>query len=192
MKIKFHGYLKKLCPKEFYEIEANTPAEAIRGLTNQMKQLIRVSGNRWRCRVRECPTKDSLYSNNSDLEELNLYPDYSPAGGGKGGVLQMIIGAIIVVIGLIVFAAGIYFENPAVAEFGVEMMKYGAILMLSGFITWLCPVPKSDSEEESNRKSKNLANKSNTTEIGTRIAVAYGMYKHYGQLISAQTGSVDE
>jgi predicted phage tail protein len=204
MKIKFHGYLKKLCPKEFYEIEANTPAEAIRGLTNQMKQLIRVSGNRWRCRVKECTTHDSLYSHHDGLEELNIYPEYAPAGGGGSGLGMFLIGALIVVLAVVA-----WFALPAVlgvamtatTAAGATVMTtagtltlaagmMGAGIMLGGLAAMLMPVPKVDNQD-SPPPSKYFGAGQNTTSIGTRIAVCYGKYKHYGQLVSVQSQSGD-
>jgi predicted phage tail protein len=209
MKIKFHGFLKKLCPKEYYEIDANTPAEAIRGLTNQMKQLIRIGGNRWVCRVKECPNKGDLYSTNPDLTELNLYPDYMPAGGGNGGTMQIIIGVVLVVVAVVAAfftggaalaaagtaAAKITAGAAIAAGFAASALASSALLMgvgliLSGIATMMTKVPKASSDDtESN---KYFGSSQNTTKIGTRIAIGYGKYKFHGHLLSVTTESSDK
>lgn len=200
MKIKFHGFLKRLCPKEYYEIEAKSAAEAIRGLTNQLKQLRRVGANRWSCRVKECPKRDDLYVINEGLTELNLYPDYTPAGGGGNmGVTQMIIGAVIIVAAVV----GAFFTGGATlaalgslsatwgaisAGFAASTMltaslAMGAALVLGGLAQTLQKVPKVKSDEDSER-NKYFSSGKNTSEIGTRIAIGYGKYKVAGQILS--------
>lgn len=193
MKVRFHGILKKICPKECYEIFADTPAEAIRGVTMQIKELKRFGTNRWVCKAKECPTRDSLYAHNPQDLELNLYPDYSPAGGGGGrpGTLQMVIGAVILVVSVALaaytgggsIAAGFeaYSSLQTAAMFGVGMMLSGLATMIS--------TPEVDNKDSNEVKSRMFGSRKNTTEIGTRIAVGYGRYKLYGQLLSINTES---
>ena len=203
MKVKFHGFLKKLCPKEYYEVDARTPAEAIRGLTNQMKQLIRVGGNRWVCRVRECPNREDLYAINPELNELNLYPDYSPAGGGNSGTMQIIVGAVLVVLAV---AAWIFLPGfgvamtAALAEGATALTTAGMItasvgmmgagLILSGIATMMIKVPKASNDDSDSNKY--FGGSGNTTRIGTRIAIGYGKYKFYGHLLSVTTESSEK
>lgn len=183
MRIKFHGFLKRLCPKEYYEIDAQTPAEAIRGLTNQMKQLIRVGGNRWVCRVKECPNREDLYAINPELKELNLYPDYMPAGTGKtGGWVQIVVGVVLIVIGIALCCTG----SPWA---GAGLIVSGSGMIFTGVATLLMKVPDSDEGGDSN---KYFGSGGNTTKIGTRIAIGYGKYKFYGQLLSVTTESSEK
>ena len=201
VKIKFHGILKKLCPK-VYEIDAQTPSEAIRGLTNQLPQLKRKDGSRFICRVKECPTKESLFSTFGDITELNIYPSFIAAGGGgNSGWLQVAIGAIIIV-GAVLFTGGL----AAFASFGAFTSTLGAMggtwagtfaamgagMMLSGFAQMLMPLPNTSNTQESQvAESRFFTHNQNTTAIGTRIALAYGKNKIYGQLLSFNTQAVD-
>jgi predicted phage tail protein len=204
MKIKFHGFLKKLCPKEYYEIDARTPAEAIRGLTNQMKQLIRIGGNRWVCRVKECPNRDDLYSTNPDLTELNIYPDYMPAGGGSSGTMQIIVGVVLVVVAVLLWiflpGAGVAMTAAlaegatALTTAGMLTLSVGMIgtgLILSGIATMMIKVPKSGGSDDT-ESNKYFGSSQNTTKIGTRIAIGYGKYKFHGHLLSVTTESTDK
>lgn len=211
MKIKFHGFLKKLCPKEYYEVDARTPAEAIRGLTNQMKQLIRVGGNRWLCRVRECPNREDLYAINPELNELNVYPDYSPAGAGSSGTMQIIVGVVLVVVAVVgafftgggtlaMLGIGGTFSASAVggaiaAGFAASALASSALLagvglILSGIATMMMKVPKAANDDSDSNKY--FGGSSNTTRIGTRIAIGYGKYKFYGHLLSVTTESSEK
>lgn len=207
MKIKFHGILKKLCPKDFYEVVADTPAEAIRGVTMQLKSLRRLGGNRWVCRVKECKNREDLYAHNDQDSVFNLYPDYSPAGGGgRPGVLQIVIGAVIVVAAVVTafftgggslaaLASWSSFYGAVSAGFAgsvmltsVGMMGVGMILSGLGTLIMSPEVDTKDSSSE-NSKSRTFGANKNTTEIGTRIAIGYGKYKVYGQLLSVNTES---
>lgn len=201
VKIKFHGILKKLCPK-VYEIDAQTPSEAIRGLTNQLPQLKRKDGSLFHCRVKECPTKESLFSTFGDITELNVYPSFIAAGGGgNSGWIQVAIGAIIIV-AAVLFTGGL----AAFASFGAFAATLGSMggtwagtaammgagMMLSGFAQMLMPLPKTSNTQESQvAESRFFTKNQNTTAIGTRITLAYGKNKIYGQLLSFNTQAVD-
>lgn len=203
MKVKFHGILKKLCPKEFYEVVADTPAEAIRAVTMQLKALQRVGGNRWLCRVKECPSREDLYAHQEANTELNLYPDYSPAGGGgnRSGVLQIIIGVVIIVAVIITvwltggFASGFwaaFFAEGGGLTFAGSVATMGVGMILSGLATMIM-TPDMDTKETDSQtsKSRTFGSNKNTTEIGTRIAIGYGKYKVYGQFLSINTQTFD-
>lgn len=199
MKVKFHGILKKMCPKEFYEVVAETPAEAIRGVTMQLKALRRVGGNRWICRVKECPKREDLYAHNESDMELNLYPDYTPAGGGNNnGATQIIIGAVLIVAAVVTtyftggFAAGFWSGVGAsfsASTFAGTVGMMGVGFILSGLATMLTPTPEVDTKDSESNKSRAFGSNKNTTEIGTRIAIGYGRYKVYGQFLSVNTES---
>jgi predicted phage tail protein len=72
------------------------------------------------------------------------------------------------------------------------MIEIGAAMMLSGTVQLLTPVPKIRNTQESQvAESRFFNSNQNTTAIGTRIAVAYGRNKIYGQLLSFNTQAVD-
>lgn len=191
VKIKFHGILKKLCPK-VYEIDAQTPSEAIRGLTNQLPQLKRKDGSRFHCRVKECPTKESLFSTFGDITELNVYPSFIAAGGGGSGWIQVVVGAIVVVAGLITMGVGTYFGQPWLVTGGKYVVAAGVSMMIGGAAQMLMPLPKTSNTQESQiAESRFFTKNQNTTAIGTRIMLAYGKNKIYGQLLSFNTQAVD-
>lgn len=190
VKIIFHGVLKKICP-DVYEVEANTPEEAIRGLTNQFKdKLIRKDGRRFVCSVKECPRDIDLNSCIA-TNELNIFPAFCASGGGamsKPGMLQMVVGTILIVVGVLVAAF-----VPGGQPFGLGMVKFGIGMLITGGLTYLL-TPKIDTgNSQSNKESsRTFGNSGNTTKIGTRIAVGYGKYKIAGQYLSITTRAIDK
>lgn len=201
VKINFHGIFKKLCPDE-YLVEAETPAEAIRGVTNQLKnKLLRKDGMMFSAMCKECGSRFALYSHIPDSEnpfELNLYPTFAPSGGGNG-FTQIIVGALM--IALVVAAvfltggAAAFATMAAFTEFagtlGMGAIYMGAGMILSGLIQTLMPQPKVDTSSDSQESSRTFGSNSNTTKIGTRIPIGYGKYKLSGQYLSINTQAVD-
>lgn len=195
VKIIFHGTLKNICP-DVYSVEANTPSEAIRGLTNQFRdKLIRKDGSRFCCSVKECKTDFQLNSKLS-TEELNIYPSFCASGGGgsKSTWIQIGIGALIIVAAVLTgpggFAAAMTAANWGAWSASFAMM--GASMMISG-MTNLMFGQKFDTAKDSDNpdSSKAFGNQSNTTKIGTRIPIGYGKYKIAGQYLSINTEAVD-
>lgn len=188
VKVIFHGILKKLCPDE-YVVDANTPAEAIRGVTNQLRdKLIRKDGQRFICLVKEC-SRDIDLNSCLRTEELNIYPSFCASGGNtasKPGLMNTIVGAIIVAIGAVLTLV------PGAQAAGVFLMKAGAVMMIAGALTYALS-PKMDTAHSSNNpeSSKTFGNSGNTTKIGTRIPIGYGTYKVAGQYLSINTESID-
>lgn len=194
VKVLFHGMLKKICP-DVYEVDVNTPAEAIRAVTNQFRdKLIRRDGQRFVCSIKECPRDVDL---NSCLREneINIYPSFCASGGGKGASpwAMVAIGALIVVAAVFLgpggFAAAMTAANWGAWSAGFALM--GASMMVSGLTTALFG-PNMDTAHSSNNpeSSKAFGNSGNTTKIGTRIPIGYGRYKIAGHFLSINTNAV--
>lgn len=196
VKVIFHGILKKICPDE-YTVDANTPAEAIRGVTNQFKEkLIRKDGHRFICMVKECPKQIQLTSG-LRTEELNIYPAFCASGGGSNNSwVSVAIGAILVTAAVLLgpagwAAAGVGFGVVS-ASTATTLALMGGGMMLSGF-AGIFFAPKVDTAISSDNpeSSKTFGNNGNTTKIGTRIPIGYGLYKIAGQYLSVNTQAVD-
>lgn len=196
VKVIFHGILKNICPGE-YTVDANTPAEAIRGITNQFRdKLIRRDGHRFICMVKECPKQIQLTSG-LRTDELNIYPAFCASGGGNSGSwINIVIGAVLITAAVVLgpagwAMAGVGFGAIA-ASTATTMALMGAGMMLSGFAGMLFS-PKMDTAVSSDNKesSKIFGNNGNTTKIGTRIPIGYGLYKIAGQYLSVNTQAVD-
>lgn len=187
VKVIFHGILKKVCP-DVYEVDANTPAEAIRGVTNQFRsKLIRKDGGRFVCAVKECP-RDVDLNSSIHCEELNIFPTFCASGGGgkKGGIMQMVVGAIMIVVGAVMIATGVG------APFGTYLVVAGIGMFLGGLSQVLFPYKDTSNDSSNPDSSRTFGNNGNTSKIGTRIPIGYGRYKIAGQYISINTQATDK
>jgi predicted phage tail protein len=89
--------------------------------------------------------------------------------GGKAGVLQMVLGAVLVVIGIVMV---IYTPYNA---FGWQLIIAGGAMMLGGLVTMLTPLPELPKSQGSKDDPSYLFNGSiNADEPGLTVPVAYG------------------
>lgn len=202
VKVIFHGVLKKLCPDE-YKVEAETAAEAIRGVTNQLrKKLVRKDGTMFQVVCKQCLTKFAFFSHIPESEEtfeLDLYPAFVPSGGGNPNTWMMIVGAVIMV-AAIFFTGGLAaFASfgalaATIGEMGVLATGFfmmGAGMVISGLINVLTQQKIKDVSSDSTESSRTFGANTNTTKIGTRIPIGYGKYKICGHYLSVNTQAVD-
>lgn len=197
VKVIFHGILKTICP-DTYTVDANTPAEAIRGVTNQFRdKLIRRDGHRFICSVKECKTDFQLNSCIS-TEELNIFPAFFASGGNSTKSIswtQIAIGAVIVTAAVFLGPGGFAAAMSAASwgTFSASAALFGASLMLTGIMN-LAFSPKIDTSNSQDNpdSSRTFGNPGNTTKIGTRIPIGYGRYKLAGQYLSINTESIDK
>jgi predicted phage tail protein len=162
--IILHGPLKDLYPNEI-RVFANSAAEAIQSL-ELIPALQRKDGQRHLVRVEGFDSVDALYDRR-EIDVLHIHP-VMDGGGGKGGLGQVILGSVLVVVGI--FTAQPY------------LIQMGASLILGGVLQMLAPQPSINSSNE--ERSKYLGNGRNTVAIGTRIQMIYGRRKAYGHYIS--------
>ena len=201
VKVIFHGVLKKLCPGE-YRVEAETPAEAIRGVTNQLRdKLVRKDGTMFQAVCKQCLSKFAFFSHIPESEEdfeIDLFPAFTPSGGGNVNVQNIIIGAVIIVLTLAVifltggtaaFATWAAFTKAA-GWLGMLALSTGTLMVLQGTIGLLMQ-KKEDIASDSTESSRTFGTNTNTTKIGTRIPIGYGKYKVYGHYLSVNTQALD-
>ena len=168
--IILHGYLNDLHPEPI-EVEATSAAEALTFL-NLIPALNRVPGERHSVQVDGFDSVDALYDRRDNLT-LHVRPVM--AGSGRGGMGQIILGAVMVAVAI---------WNPAaLGAIGISqgsLALAGAMMMLGGVLQALAPQPELHPEE----RSRYLGNGKNTVAIGTRIPMIYGRHKAYGHYIS--------
>ena len=203
VKVIFHGVLKKLCPDE-YKVEAETAAEAIRGVTNQLrKKLVRKDGTMFQVVCKQCLTRFAFFSHipeSEEIFELDLYPAFVPSGGGNANTWMIIVGAVIMV-AAIFFTGGL----AAFASFGALgstiagmagtwggfFLTLGAGMVVSGLVNILTQQSMKEITSDSVESSRTFGVNTNTTKIGTRIPIGYGKYKICGHYLSVNTQTVD-
>lgn len=171
--IVLHGHLKTLYPHEI-RVQANSAAEAIQSLA-LIPALQQRSGAKHLVQVDNFESVDALFDRR-EIDVLHIRP--VEAGAGRGGMGQILIGAVLIIVA---------WYNPAGwSILGAQisagnLMLAGAMMVLGGVMQMLAPQPSLSSNEE---RSRYLGNGRNTVAIGTRIPMIYGRRKAYGQYIS--------
>jgi predicted phage tail protein len=169
--IYLHGSLKDRHPEPI-KVHASSVAEAL----SILKQLPAFDvENPVEVRVRGFECRDALYAA-TDVDELHVYPALR-GGGGNGGFLQIIIGAVLVVVGVIVSFI------PGGQPFGISIAMSGAMMMLGGLIQLLAPSPKASTSADTSQ-SLYIPSNQNTTKIGTRIKLIFGTVRTFGHYLS--------
>jgi predicted phage tail protein len=172
--IYLHGSLTERHPEPI-KVHAQTVAEAL----TILKQLPGFDvENPTPVRVKGVECRDAVFAP-TDLTELHVYPALAGAGG-NGGVLQMIIGAVLVVVGVVIGVLTSWTGIGGAAGFSIAMS--GAMMMLGGLIAMLAPSPKSSTSSSS--QSLYVPSNQNTVKIGTRIPLLYGRIRHFGHYLS--------
>ena len=169
--VRLYGKLGARFGRRF-ELAVASPAEAIQALCVQL--------NGFRRELLESKDKGVAYAvfvgkRNLAKEELELPPGCGEiriapvlVGSKRGGILQTIIGAVLVVVGAVVsyFGGGL----------GAPLMKFGAAMMLGGVIQMLSPQPAGLSARDSpeNGASYNFNGAVNTSAQGNPVPLLYG------------------
>lgn len=180
-RIILHGHLKKLYDKPI-EVEAHSVAEAIKVL-QYIPELKPKNGQPWPVTIQGVESDIALFSN-TDVEEIHVYPRRG-GGGGRSGLLQIIIGITLIAIAIIAPTAALAVLGKVGITQGMLALT-GAMMVLGGIMQMLMPVPDKDSES-----SLYLGASVNTVRIGTPIPVLYGTRKVGGQFLSFDVDAKD-
>lgn len=181
-RIILHGHLKKLYDKPI-EVEASSVAEALRFL-EQIPELTPDGGQPWPVTVRGIDNQIKLFAS-TDVEEIHVYPRAGGAGG-KGGLLQILIGITLIALAFILPALAPSLMTTLGLTKGMLLLS-GALMALGGIVQMLTPVPETDSTEG----SMYLGSSVNTVKIGTRIPILYGTRKIGGHYLSFDVDAKD-
>lgn len=104
-------------------------------------------------------------------------------GSKKAGVLQTILGAVLVVVGVIAYAYG----GALVSKVGVSMIGAGIASTAGGVIQLLSPQPAglASKQDADNRASYAFGSVTNTAAQGYPVPLLYGKRRIGGAIISA-------
>jgi len=195
--VKVYGALKKqLGGQGTFELEVNTPAEAIKALTANFKGLAKwmieseEHGVGYRVQLGTETVKeseiDTLLLPWSDREVFSITPVVTGAGRGLGSIL---LGAALIGLSFYTFggAAGVFAgTGGAAGSWGVGAYAAGAwgskalgmvglSLVLGGVSTMLSPPPPELNMNEANKlQNYSFSGVTNTAQVGTAIPIAYG------------------
>lgn len=181
--VKLLGELGKKFGKEF-KLDIRNPAEAVRALCvnfpDLKKHLIDSEKNGVAYKVivgKKAQKVDDLH-NPSGKQEIKLVPVIIGSGGGVG---MVILGAVLVVVGVLLepFSAG---ASTALISIGISMMVGGVVQMLT-------PIPSSSAQDQNNKPdnkpSYTFNGSVNTSAQGYPVPVGYGRMIVGSAVISA-------
>ena len=162
------------------KICGNTIAEVIEGITRQLPgfQPHPVHGHQ-RIQIVGVNTIEDLYKVLEEDTTIHIVPQM--AGGKKGGMTQILIGAALI--------AAAFVLGPT-AFLGSMLLKAGALMLLGGLSQMLAPTPEDD--KDSDLKNRYLGTPKNTVAVGTRIPILYGRSRVYGHYLAFDVDAVDQ
>ncbi|MBF4376594.1 tail assembly protein [Vibrio anguillarum] len=159
-----------------YHLDSGTSKEAFSALKNTLEGFEKFIKEQSKRGIRYAIFRNRENVGEDDLtlrgtNEIRIVPVVE--GSKRGGVLQTIIGAVMVV-------AGVYFQQPWLVNLGVSAIAGGVIQMLS-------PQQKGLSSREAaeNAPSYAFGGAVNTTASGHIVGIGYGERLIGGAVISA-------
>ena len=192
--VKVYGALKKqLGGQGTFELDVNTPAEAIKALTANFKGLAKwmVESEQHGVAYKvQLGTEvvgeeqiDTLLHPWSQREVFSITPVMSGAGRGWG---QVLLGAALIGLSFVTFGTAA-FAGGSLAGFGTTAGVYGAAwgskalgaiglsMMLGGVSQMLSPPPPDLNMKQANvLQNYSFSGVTNTAQVGTAIPIAYG------------------
>ena len=182
-----HGRLRKLAPEGLW-VDVATAAEAILAMSHALAKDLMPTPARPRqtvCIPGYEVDQDFYTLLPPEVTELHIVPVMM--GGKGGGILQMVVGAVLIVVGVIVGIWAGWTGVGGTVAYGLISMGIG--MMLGGVLAMLSPGPKPFDtpkiDMEGRTASLYAGRPRNTTKIGTRIPICYGRYRLYGHILSS-------
>ena len=181
-KIKLYGILAKKFGKEFHLAVDNT-REAMRALSVQVQGF-----EHFMLHAHEQGLEFAVFQDDQNIGETELDMSTSAKvikvvpkvkGAGGNGVLQVILGAILVVVG--------YFTFGATSPYGVALIGAGIGTMVGGVAQMLMPQADTlqDENQDGNKANKGFGSAVTTVAQGNPVPVLYGQREVGGFIASA-------
>ena len=182
--IKLYGVLAKKFGKEFHLAVDNT-REAMRALCVQVQGF-----EHFMLHAHEQGLEFAVFQDDQNIGETELDMNTSAkvikvvpkvkGAGGDNGALQTIIGAVLVVVGVVMM----YF--PATAPFASSVIGAGIGMMVGGIAQMLMPkIENQDQNQDGNKANKGFGSAVTTVAQGNPVPVLYGQREVGGFIASA-------
>lgn len=201
VKVRLYGELAKAAGSELWELAVSSVRETI----NALHHLTRGATTkyiadhnkdvRWRVLVNDHQidgsqpgVADELMIER-DVESIDIFPVMEGAGG-LGGILEAIVGAVLIVVGVILFETGFGgFLMFSGAEIEAGLVVAGIAAILGGLISLFSTPAKIKTPKTQNNPSYLFSGTVNTQDQGGPVPVAYGNVIIGSQTISAYVES---
>lgn len=170
IKVYLHGPLAKF--GEMYELDIESPAEAVRAIAIQVPGFeAAVKAGSWhvlrgRLEEQDDVDEEGLAMSFGHQTEMHIIPEVEGAGSG-GGWFSTIVGVVLI-------AAG-YFTFGATSAMGMAMIAGGAGMAVGGIIQLTTKMPEAGINNETDQKASFLFDKpTNMSKQGVSIPRGYG------------------
>ncbi|EZQ10723.1 tail assembly protein [Acinetobacter sp. Ver3] len=182
-KIKLYGVLAKKFGKEFH-LAVDSTAEAMRALSVQVPGF-----EKFMLHAHEQGLEFVVFQDKQNIGESELQMTTSaktikivPKVKGAGGAVQTILGAVLVVVGVLVTVGTL----GGGAALGAGLIGAGAGMMIGGIAMMLMPkVDSQDQNEDGNRANKGFGGAVTTVAQGNPVPILYGQREVGGFIASA-------
>lgn len=180
-KIRLYGVLAKNFGKEFHLAVDNT-REAMRALCVQVPGF-----EHFMLHAHEQGLEFAVFQDEQNISETELDMSTSAKvikvvprvmGAGGNGVLQTILGAVLVVVGVVAMAYG--------QAWGANLVGAGIGMMVGGIAMMLMPkIENQDQNQDGNKANKGFGGAVTTVAQGNPVPVLYGQREVGGFIASA-------
>lgn len=181
--IKLYGILAKKFGKEFHLAVDNT-REAMRALCVQVPGF-----EHFMLHAHEQGLEFAIFQDKQNIGETELDMSTSakvikvvPKVKGAGGAVQTILGAVLVVVGIVV--TGMSFGSAGAV--GAALIGAGVGMMVGGIAMMLMPkIDNQDQNQDGNKANKGFGGAVTTVAQGNPVPVLYGQREVGGFIASA-------
>ena len=176
-----------------FRLSVRSPAEAIKALCVQIPGFERFLSNAKSRGIEFAVFRGAQNVGEKELGftgegDIRIAPVIT--GSKRGGALQTIIGAVLVVVGLVITGGSF----GTMAPFGSALIMMGGSMVLGGVIQMLSPQPgglKTSAAPE-NTPGYAFGSAKNTTASGNPVPLCYGKRRVGGAIISAAIYDEDQ
>lgn len=194
--IELHGILAKKFGR-FFRLEVKSAREATHALACQIPAfrefMVNSEGLGYRFavflgkkRTKKTNIGKEQVDNATTVSHIHIVPRIMGSGGKSSGWLQVIVGAWLVVGGIVATSMGL-------APLGTAMIGAGAGMIMGGVATLLMPTPKmGDRDEEGNRANNGFGGAITTIAQGNPVPILYGEREVGGFIASASIYAEDK
>ena len=187
--IKLYGVLGKKFGKEFH-LAVESTREAVKALSVQVPgfEQFMLTAHEQGLAFAVFQDDENISEDQIDFETgakvIKIVPKVIGAGGN--GVLQTILGAVMVVVGVVMMYV------PGLQAFAPSVIGAGIGLMIGGIAQMMMPkMDEGDQNQDGNRTNKGFGGAVTTIAQGNPVPILYGQREVGGFIINAGQFAVD-